>query len=261
MERAEFLKTIPTIDELYVIVNSLTQMAHVHCDNETFDDMVVLYENKEAAEAAAKKLIQENTPCGVMVIRKEAAGSFYVDLMLMGVNRVDFIMEQETYQVELNEIIRRKSFDDIPVEKRPIENPQLKLSMVYFFQEMRKPIPPQEKKDLRKLEEEMIINYMRATYIMPLMEVETESGEKAKTFLQLKNPEGETYVATFTDTIEYNRFVKDNPRLPIIPATFDKLLELRNTPVKGIVINPAGINVVLTNENLTKFEQAFELPS
>ena len=102
---------------------------------------------------------------------------------------------------------------------------------------------------------------MRATYIMPIMEVERENGEKAQTFLQLKNPEGDNYIAAFTDTVEYNRFVKDGQRMPIVPATFEKLLDLRNTSAKGIVINPAGINVVLTNENLTKFEEAFELPS
>ena len=49
--------------------------------------------------------------------------------------------------------------------------------------------------------------------------------------------------------------------MPIVPTKFEQLLQLRKTNVKGIVINPAGINVVLTNENLEKFEESFELPS
>lgn len=261
MEKAEFLKTLPTVNQLYVLVNNLTKMPHVHCEQETFDDVVTMYEKKEDVEAAAKQLIQENIPCGILVIVQKTMGAFYLDLMLMGANRVDFVMEDGTHAIELGDIIRRKDDDEIPEGKRPIENPELKLSMMYFFQEMRKDIPAEEKKNTAKLEEEMIINIMRATYIMPIMEVERENGEKAQTFLQLKNPEGDNYIAAFTDTVEYNRFVKDGQRMPIVPATFEKLLDLRSTSAKGIVINPAGINVVLTNENLTKFEEAFELPS
>ena len=261
MEKSEFLKTLPTVNELYAIVNQLTKMPHVHCDEETFDDTITLYEKKEDAEAAAKALMKEHIPCGVLVILQKTVGALYLDLMLMGVNRVDYVMEKETHVLELSDIIRRKDDDEIPEGKRPIENPELKLSMLYFFQEMRKNVPPEEKKNLRQLEEEMIINVMRATYIMSLMEVEKENGEKAKTFLQLKNPEGDNYLAAFTDTVEYNRFVKDGERMPIVPTKFEQLLQLRKTNVKGIVINPAGINVVLTNENLEKFEESFELPS
>lgn len=261
MEKAEFLKKLPTINQLYVLVNNLTKMPHVHCDQETFDDVVTMYEKKEDVEAAAKQLIQENIPCGILVILQKTVGAFYLDLMLMGANRVDYVMEDGTHSLELDAIIRRKNDDEIPDGKRPIENPELKLSMMYFFQEMRKDIPAQEKKNVVKLEEEMIINIMRATYLMPIMEVERENGEKAQTFLQLRNPEGDNYIAAFTDTVEYNRFVRDGERMPIVPSTFEKFLEFKKTSAKGIVINPAGINVVLTNENLAKFAEAFEMPS
>ena len=64
-------------------------------------------------------------------------------------------------------------YNKLPEKQRPILNPQLQLSAIYFLQELRKPGVEPDKEALKELEEEMSVNLVKSTYLMPV-EVQEE---------------------------------------------------------------------------------------
>ena len=59
-------------------------------------------------------------------------------------------------------------YNKLPEKQRPILNPQLQLSAIYFLQELRKPGVEPDKEALKELEEEMSVDLVKSTYLMPV---------------------------------------------------------------------------------------------
>ena len=70
---------------------------------------------------------------------------------------------------------RRHNPDDIPPEKRPITNPELLLTSLYFLQEMRRPIPDEEKTNLQELDEELVANLVRGRFLSGIIAEDEET--------------------------------------------------------------------------------------
>lgn len=61
--------------------------------------------------------------------------------------------------------------------KRPLINPTLQLSGIYFMQELRRPVEKEEHKNLRALEEELIAN-LKKSHFLVAMERDEENPKK-----------------------------------------------------------------------------------
>ena len=62
----------------------------------------------------------------------------------------------EQMEIDLEKIVRKPDLSNVEPQKRPLINPTLQLSGIYFIQELRRPVPKEEHKNLRALEEEVM---------------------------------------------------------------------------------------------------------
>ena len=103
-------------------------------------------------------------------------------------------------------------YSKVPEEKRPLLNPQLHLSTIYFVQELRRPIQDRNLEKLAELEEEMCVNLVAPalTDLFPIDVVEEEGDPEKKTirFPYLKDGSDQMLQPIFTDGPELQRFLK-----------------------------------------------------
>ena len=223
--KQETLAALRNPGELYVIMSAATKMPFVKCDEETFDDEIFLYYQMEDAKDKARKLLDEKYVSAV------------TSLYIMGVNAlaVNSGTDMEI-TVQLSDLVTRNIPKELPEGKQIVENPALHLTAAYFMQELRKQEQPQMTEELRELQEELLAHYGKGTFLIPV----EENGQ----IPILKQKDGSLYQPVFTDVLEFQKFTKGRPvRSAVVPG--EKIAELLMEDVKGVVLNPLGVNVQL----------------
>ena len=134
--------TLPLLrhaEMIYVLMSACTKMPYVICDEETYDDEVLVFLNEQAAKQEAVRLLQKGEPVQVVSVKNESFLAFYISLLPIGVNclRVNKGTKIET-AVQLDELIRRPGGDQLPEGQIRVENPELHLTALYFAQQFRK---------------------------------------------------------------------------------------------------------------------------
>ena len=139
-EKEQLLSSLRNAEEMYVFMSLCTKMPYVLCDEETFDDEVLLYYTEEDAQREGKKLIEQRIPIQIAKIEKKQLLGFFSSLYPMGVNGllINKNMESEA-RLQLGELVIRPNTEDLPDGKVWVENPQLHLTALYFAQEVRRP--------------------------------------------------------------------------------------------------------------------------
>lgn len=143
-EKEQLLSSLRNAEEMYVFMSLCTKMPYVLCDEETFDDEVLLYYTEEDAQREGKKLIEQRIPIQIAKIEKKQLLGFFSSLYPMGVNGllINNNMESEA-RLQLGELVIRPNTEDLPDGKVWVENPQLHLTALYFMQEMRRQEKPE----------------------------------------------------------------------------------------------------------------------
>ena len=160
-----------TAQSIYLVFSKCSRMPFVACDPETFDDQVLLYFDKEAAEEGVKKLTGAGEQVQLIEMKNQMFLPFYTGLFPMGVNAllVDEGTEGEI-RIQLDELVRRP---DVPEGKARVENPQMHLTALYFVQEHRKPGRGTEMTGkLQELNEEMLAHFQKGRYLVAVHEKE-----------------------------------------------------------------------------------------
>lgn len=167
-EKEQLLSSLRNAEEMYVFMSLCTKMPYVLCDEETFDDEVLLYYTEEDAQREGKKLIEQRIPIQIAKIEKKQLLGFFSSLYPMGVNGllINKNMESEA-RLQLGELVIRPNTEDLPDGKVWVENPQLHLTALYFMQEMRRQEKPELTEELKGLQEEILVNYGRGRFIEP----------------------------------------------------------------------------------------------
>ena len=89
---------------------------------------------------------------------------------------------------------------------------------------------------VKELQEELLAHYGKGTFLIPV----EENGQ----IPILKQKDGSLYQPVFTDVLEFQKFTKGRPvRSAVVPG--EKIAELLMEDVKGVVLNPLGVNVQL----------------
>lgn len=256
MTKEEALKSVPRLEQLYVIFSRLTHLPYVECDAETFDDKVFAFTEEDKAIAKARELAAENRPSIAIKVDKKNMLRIFSEFYAYGVNALVFATGEDIFHVQLDEIVRRPDFSDIPEGKRPLENPQLQLSMIYYMQEVRRKIENPDKERYKELEEEMIVNMMRSKYLIPFREVENEEGKKGLQLVFLKINEN-SMIPVFSDGNEYNRF-KGQQNFRVAVTDFERLAKMKMPEqAKGFVINPSGVGVPVPQDYMKRLLQNY----
>lgn len=235
--KQETLAALKNPGEIYVIMSVVTRVPFVVCDEETYDDEILLYYRKEDAQEKAKQLIEEKYQTAVVKVEEKMLLPFYTSLYTMGVNCLSVNNGTDMQiNIQLSDLVVRKSPDQLPEGKKLIENPALHLTAIYFMQEMRRQASPQPTEELKELQEELLAHYTKGTFIIAIQE------DGKLPILQQKN--GNVFQPVFTDILELQKFSRGKKmKTAVIPA--QKIQDVLIPDAKGVVINPLGVNVQL----------------
>lgn len=257
MSVEEAVKELQTRERFFVAYAQATKLPYVTCDEESFNDQAWIFATEEEIKEFGKKKLEDKVLLMGMRYDKKDFPRFYGTLYAIGVNSVVWNDGENHVEVEIEKIARQADFSKLEPEKRPLLNPTLQLSGIYFMQELRRPVKKEERQNVeeekrqkvRELEEELIVNVRRAEYLLAL-DVNPEDPKKVN-IPYLKDKEGKILQPVFTDVMEFEKFARGK-KLRLMKVPFQKLPELMMQQAENCVINPMGFNLILSREQLTK---------
>ncbi len=241
---------------------SLTNMPLLVCDPETYNDQIWVFENEELLKKFGAAYTQRKIPLKGVSMKKESFSGFFVFLYTIGVNEVAYMTEGSVSKIPLEELAKRPDLSKVPAAARPVENPELQLTGLYFLQEFGRPVPNEEKVNLAQLDEEFSINMVRARYVIPidLKEGPGSLNEKISSrqynvpILKLKN--GDSLQPIFSDMVEFNKF-RGQKKLNAITVPFAAIRQFLVKDAKGFILNPAGFHAVMPVKLLEALSEKF----
>ncbi len=270
--------------EILTVYCAGTNMPLVECGQDTFADRVYVFDSDEMLKKFAAAIADQKLPLkGVKFLSKDKI-AFFTMLLTCNIDEILFMDPQGRHVIQLSDIIKKNDMSKLPAEKRPVENPQLKLCGAYFAQEACRKVPPQEK-HLREMEEELSANIAKATFIVPILLADQEPGSQPSEpqpdqpagelgndiaeeasdgknqvrkikFPLIKTQKGDLFQPVFTDNFEFARYNKGKTcRAMAVP--FVKLKALLAKESTGFMINPNGFHLVVTPQMLKGLEQRF----
>ena len=239
----------------YIVFGRVTRMPFLTCNEETYNDQVRIFENKDEAVLFCNN-VQEKTKDLLLVaeINQSQMLNFYGSLFLIDVDEIVFkASEKEEIIIPLEKIVIRPDFS-----KHPAVNTNLQLSGLYFMQELARNLPNEKKENLPKLEEEMTANVARGKFIIPVLldNIDVESNGSQVMLPRISNKEGKQYQPLFTDVNEFAKFNKGN-KYKLNVMDFDKVLNILDGSVEGVVLNPLGMNIILSKNTLRVIKNRF----
>lgn len=261
-------KKIQSLETAYVLFAASTRLPFVECDPEDFYDQVYLYTEEEEAKKALKEYAEKQMPLITVKIDQKQMRVFLTSLHLIGVNMVVFHDGSDVIRIPLDEIA---AMDPKFSEKKdmPLINASLQLTTIYFLQELRR--PNQNKADqargqqLQELEEEMMANMVRSNFILMLdasnvqKEPDPNSPNSGIQIPCVKAPNGDMFQPVFSDVWEFQKFQQNpNSKMKMAAVPFRSLLNMLPPNAKGFVLNPSGVNLILSREYLMAIAKRFE---
>ena len=138
IDNSFIIKKLQGLPEMFVIFSQSTKHPYVTCDEESFDDQIHIFSDAEAAHAyVVAKNEQEKIPVVSVRVAAEQFLYFYGTLYALGVNGVVLHDNDTETSLALEAIVhRRHNPDELPEKQRPVINPELMLTSLYFLQEM-----------------------------------------------------------------------------------------------------------------------------
>ena len=123
-------------------------LPYVTCGEESFNDQAWFFTEEEAIKEFGKKKVEEKILLMGMRYEKKDFPRLYGLLFAIGVNTVMWNDGDEQMEIDLEKIVRKPDLSNVEPQKRPLINPTLQLSGIYFIQELRRPVPKEEHKNL-----------------------------------------------------------------------------------------------------------------
>lgn len=263
VDKSFLIKKIQKRSNMIVAYCGFTGMPLVVCDPETFNDQVWIFETEALLQEFAKPYIEKKILLRGVQYKNAQFLQFFSSLFTMGVNELVFVNDGSTTKIELEELVRRPDYSKLKKEEVPVLNPELQLTGLYFMQEASRPVPNEEKENLKDLEEELAANMVKGRYLVAIeMNDGPESdADKLKNkqyklpILKAKN--GDVLQPVFTDPVEFQKFAKGK-KLKAISVPYADLSKLLVKDAKGFMLNPAGYHILMPKELLVGLTKRFE---
>lgn len=248
---------IPQLEQVYVIFGAGTRLPFVTCDDEDFTDQIWTFVEEGKAKHYAD-VRRENFQDAVAVVKvtKENLLAFFTGLFTYGIDVVMFQEEERLTRIPLDKLVKRPDLSGIPEEKRPLLNPQMQLSGIHFMQEMHR--RERNARLLQEYEEEMAANIVRSRFLVP-HEVEGDAPLPDGSNIRIpcvKDPKEQMFQPLFTDFQEMAKFDKER-KFRAATIEFTSIQKVLSKEVRGIVINPMGLNIILVSEKLPALLERF----
>ena len=249
ISKEEAIKELQNRETVFVAYSQATKLPYVKCDEETYNDQAWIFSTEEGIKEFGKKMIEDKILLMGMRFSKKDYPRLYGTFYAIGVNTVVWVDGEDKIETDLPDIAKQADMSKIEPAKRPLLNPTLELSGIYFVQELRRPVPQEEHKNLRALEEEVIVNLRKSDFLVAMQRKGDEPDKINIPYL--KNKEGKILQPVFSDVMEFEKFAKGK-KLRIAKVPFNKLPNILIEQAESLVINPMGFNLVLNRDQLKK---------
>ena len=168
ISKEDAVKALQTREQIFVAYSQATKMPYVTCAEETYNDQAWIFYTEDEIKEFGKKLLQDKVLLMGMRYDKKDFPRFYGILYAIGVNTVLWNEGEEQVEVEIESVARQADLSKIEPAKRPLFNPSLQLSCIYFMQELRRPVKQEERQNMREMEEEVLANLMKSEFLLPM---------------------------------------------------------------------------------------------
>lgn len=273
---------VKNLKEAYALFSPLTNMPYVECEEENFNDQVLLYEKKEDAEEALKEYEEK----GIRVIVRElktlevfipvkadepngAKKKMYLNqvrqhlgvLPFMGVNALGYKPSGGPLQTIMLTDILPEGFEK-KVEGNSLYQPNLQLTGLYLMQEARRKKEYVDMKNLQALDEEFSSNLIKSRIFIAVLPPEGQEKTQQLNLKEcklpyLKHQNGEIFFPVFSDIWEFQKYAKNNRRLRPIQVPFQEITKFWVKDAKAYMINPMGFSLPLTKEMIPRLLKKF----
>ncbi len=243
----EAVKEIRAREDIYVLYSQVTKLPYVTCGEETYNDQAWFFAEEEALKEFGKKKLDEKILLMGMKYEKKNFPRLYALLYSIGVNSLIWNRDGEQVEIDLEKVAREPDLSKLPPEKRPLLNPTLQLSGIYFMQELRRPVEKEERPNLRPQEEELIANLKKSEFLVALNPPGDDPKKVSIPYLKDKN--GKILQPVFSDVMEFEKFGRGK-KLRLVKLPFAKLPEIMIEQAEAIAVNPMGFNLILNKEQM-----------
>lgn len=271
--KKSILQKIGGNTEILTAFCAATNMPLVECSPDTFNDQVFVLESEDILKAFAKPYFEKKLSLRGIKFAPKDKMRFFTMLLAANIDEIVYIDSLGRHFIKVEEIVRKNDFSKLPQEKRPVENPQLLLSGIYFAQELSRAVPAAEKENLKEMGDEFMANLMKATLLVPFEPVGTKTDSSAESVPAqnadqsaqnadqpaqqqmrlplIKTPQNDVFIPIFSDSLEFQRYNKEN-KLRALAVTFPALRKLQVKEAKGYMLNPTGFHLLIAQGKINK---------
>ena len=249
ISKEEAIKELQTREMVYVAYSQATKLPYVKCDEESYNDQAWIFSTEEQIKEFGKQLLEDKILLMGMRYAKKDYPRLYGTFYAIGINSVVWVDGEDKIEIDLPDIAKQADLSKLEPAQRPLLNPTLQLSGIYFMQELRRPVEKDQHGNIRELEEELIVNLRKSEFLLA-MDVDPENPKKIN-IPYLKNKKDEILQPVFTDVMEFEKFTKGR-KLRIAKVPFNKLPDLMIQQAIAYAVNPMGFNLILTKEQMAK---------
>ena len=252
-KKIEVLQKLQKMEAFYVLFSRGTNNPFIICDPDTYNDQVWIFEENKDLEEMAKPLIENKNALAAIKVENKSFLHFFTTLISIGVNAVMIVEKERKTEFDLEEIIRKPDYSNLPEKERPLLNPQMQISAIYFMQELRRGVKMEEKPTLKELEEEMAANLVKSKFLLAV-----EAGQEGEQMQvpYIKDKEGNVFQPVFTDPGEFSKF-NGKKKFRAVMVDFKNMKKVVIPDAVGIVVNPQGFNLIVRKDKFDSLLQRF----
>ena len=286
MTKAEKIERVRGMKEGYTLFSACTKLPFVECEQGSFYDQFYLFDSKEEAHEAAKRISENGDPVGVAELktveytppRDEKLGEPVKNLLrnqvreqlmrmpLLGVNAVFYKPEGEHGEVlELDSVLPQEVMEHVDTEKLGLEG--LRLTGMYFAQYLRR--TRKDMGQLRDVSEEFHANLVRAQLLLPVIPPEDQLDANRLDLVKCQLPshklkkastgEEHAFLTVFTNMEEILVFCRNNaPKARVVRVAFEEIPKILREPLVGCILDPFSLNIPVRKEDIPTLVEALK---
>lgn len=242
------IEALKSMKSFYSIFFTPTTMPYVVCDEESFDDEVLIYSSLEKVKESVLRLQKAGEKVQAVEVKQEQFLVFFSNMFCYGANALLLDEQDSRILLSVDRICKRPDEKSVENKAALVSNPSFQLTTMYFMQEMHKDGQKDEQK-AKELQEELLVNLTRGVFLLPVFKETQEEGMQKVPYL--KNKEGDVYLPIFTDMYEFAKYNKNN-QFHVLILKFMEVLRYLREDLKGISVNPFGNNLLLLGDVLRR---------
>ena len=156
ISKEEAIKELQTREMVYVAYSQATKLPYVKCDEESYNDQAWIFSTEEQIKEFGKQLLEDKILLMGMRYAKKDYPRLYGTFYAIGINSVVWVDGEDKIEIDLPDIAKQADLSKLEPAQRPLLNPTLQLSGIYFMQELRRPVEKEQHGNIRELELSLI---------------------------------------------------------------------------------------------------------